>query len=292
MTTIAGLICGKDQALTLDAAFRSLKGVDELFYIDGGSEDGSLEIAGKHGAVYLPDAGNGSACRNAAAEAMRSDWLLWISPDDRLEPRAIHKLRKLAETVPTECNVINIWIEHVKAAKSRHLATRMTRKEVRYYGRVHEIPINGVTTNAHVTIFHDAGPWHDRPSDPQAIIQALAADVDQYPNDPRWFYYLGREFFAQHDYGNALFWFDRRCEMRGSLGELSDAHVHISHIWTLLGHRERARRAALEAFAINPNFKEAAARLASLSDDPFVKTAWSKIAAQASDEGVLVVRPV
>lgn len=292
MTTIAGLICGTNQDLYLDKAFKSLQGVDELFYMDGGSGDKSLEIAGCNGAVYLPAQSSGSECRNYAMETMTCDWLLWISPDDRLEDGAVEMLRKIASEVPAEVNAIDIWVHHIKGGAGSHLSTRMTRKGTRYYGRVHEIPVNGVYVAANVKVHHTAGPWHDTPTNPQAMIQALAADVAQYPNDPRWYYYLAREFFAQRDYGNALFWFDRRCEMAGSPGELADAYVHVSQIWAVLGNRDRAKRAAHEAFSINPNFKEAAARLAALNDDPAVKMAWVRIAEICTNAGVLVVRPV
>ena len=62
--------------------------VDEVVIVDTGSVDDSVAIAEAHGAPVLhrPWDGDFSAPRNAALDAARGRWILYIDADERLRP--------------------------------------------------------------------------------------------------------------------------------------------------------------------------------------------------------------
>jgi tetratricopeptide (TPR) repeat protein len=73
----------------LDACLESVRGVvDEIVVVDTGSDDGSIEIARRHGATVYEHAWTGdfARARNEALERTSCRWILYIDADERLAP--------------------------------------------------------------------------------------------------------------------------------------------------------------------------------------------------------------
>lgn len=78
----------------LAAMLAALPRVGELIVADGGSFDGSQEVAREHGAVVLAGPpGRGRQLRAGAAQAS-SDWLLFLHADTRLDEAAWDSVRR------------------------------------------------------------------------------------------------------------------------------------------------------------------------------------------------------
>ena len=73
-------------ARTLSACIERLDGASEIIVVDGGSTDGTAELAVAHGARLLTAArGRGTQLR-AGGAAAKGDWLLFLHADTLLDP--------------------------------------------------------------------------------------------------------------------------------------------------------------------------------------------------------------
>jgi len=86
-TQLSAALIVRDEERFLEDCLRSLGGrVDEIVVVDTGSTDRSREIARDFGARVLdhPWTGDFSAARNAAVDAARGAWILYIDADERV----------------------------------------------------------------------------------------------------------------------------------------------------------------------------------------------------------------
>lgn len=93
-----------NSAATLGRALESVKDFDDLLVCDGGSTDGTLEIAARYGARVIPqdpDAAEPhpirdySVVRNRCMEHARHDWILYIDSDETAEPELVEEIRAI-----------------------------------------------------------------------------------------------------------------------------------------------------------------------------------------------------
>jgi glycosyltransferase involved in cell wall biosynthesis len=77
----------RNAADQLGACLASLAFADEILVVDSGSDDGSLEIAGQHGArVIQKDWMGFGRQKQYAVEQARNDWVLCLDADERVSP--------------------------------------------------------------------------------------------------------------------------------------------------------------------------------------------------------------
>src|SRR5690625_7773847 len=83
--TISAVLIVKNEERKLAACLESLRWVDEIIVLDGGSDDRSREIAQAAGArVEVRTDWNGFGVQRGRAEALAtSDWILAIDADER-----------------------------------------------------------------------------------------------------------------------------------------------------------------------------------------------------------------
>ena len=90
-----------NEIIGLKAIFDKIpfKAVDEVFAVDGGSKDGTLEFFREHGVTtYVQEKkGRGEAFR-IAIEKAQGDALIFFSPDGNEEPNDIPKFKPFLET--------------------------------------------------------------------------------------------------------------------------------------------------------------------------------------------------
>lgn len=292
MVKLSAMILGKDQASMLGRALTSLKGCDEVLYIDQGSTDNSVEVAKAAGARVLTMPANIDGCgalRNWAAEQMAGPWCMWISADDELEAGGADKLRAFLDTVPETCGSAELKITERDAGMAFYFP-RVWRKGRKWIGRVHEIlEILEGTKRSDVRVTHWRGPWHDKPSDPEGVKKALAKDMADYPNSPRWLYYYARECFNATQYDEAVRLFVKRVNMPDHTPEKADAFVLMARALWELKQRTPARHAVMCAVLMNPHYKEALQLLAAWSP-PSHRPQWQRMIDGADNRHVMCNR--
>ncbi|MEM9596894.1 MAG: glycosyltransferase [Acidobacteriota bacterium] len=96
--SLAAALIVRDEERFLDDCLASLQGVvDDIVVVDTGSRDRTCEIAEAAGARLFHFAWRDdfAAARNAALDACRSDWVLYIDADERVVGGADAELRRL-----------------------------------------------------------------------------------------------------------------------------------------------------------------------------------------------------
>lgn len=105
----------------IEDAIVSVKWADEIVLVDGGSTDGTVELAQEMGArvVLEPFRGFGTT-RNAALAQLGGDWILSIDSDERCTPEARREIQRIVHDstsadvwfVPRRNWFFGRWIKH------------------------------------------------------------------------------------------------------------------------------------------------------------------------------------
>jgi tetratricopeptide (TPR) repeat protein len=192
----------RDEAHRLEACLASVAGfADEVVVLDTGSEDDSVAVARRCGAVVheLPWPGDFAPARNHALGLVRGDWVLVLDADERLRQEARQPLRRLM--AEPDVLVVNLLRRELGAAQSpfssvsrlfrRHPALRWSRA---YHATIDDSvaellasePHWRVETCGEVALLHD-GYRTERLADgskARRLRQAMEAELRQRPGDP------------------------------------------------------------------------------------------------------------
>jgi len=174
-----------------DALGRALKMispyVDEIIVVDGLSEDGTVEVARRFGAVVVQREFSGSFAieRNCGIEQAHCEWIFVLDPDETVKPKFLQTLRDLTSTkkydaysflrydvlpdgtvLETPCGHPEI---HVRLAKKDRL---------RYYGAIHEkAVVSGRIKFIPEAIFHHRGYFEDYPAEKKERFDAIGRNA-------------------------------------------------------------------------------------------------------------------
>jgi tetratricopeptide (TPR) repeat protein len=111
MTTVALSMIVRDAAASLAACLESVRGiVDEIVVADTGSTDETMAIAAQYDAQVIRVAWTDdfAAARNEALKAVKSDWVLVLDADERLDPSAASQVRGLIEDKSTAAYQVTV----------------------------------------------------------------------------------------------------------------------------------------------------------------------------------------
>lgn len=192
----------RDGASSLAACLASVRDfVEEMVVVDTGSVDDSVAIAEAAGAVvhHLPWPGDFAAARNAALGWVRSDWVLVLDADERLQPQALTPLREamaqpdalLITLLRQECGARQSPYSSVSRLFRRHPAICWSRA---YHSLVDDSVEALLAREPHWRVLHSNVPalLHDgyRPErieqegKAQRLRQAMEAELLRDPADP------------------------------------------------------------------------------------------------------------
>ncbi|MDZ4780849.1 MAG: glycosyltransferase family 2 protein [Planctomycetia bacterium] len=95
LPTLTVAIIAQNEARNLAELLPSLGWADEVLVVDGGSRDGTLALARRHGCRVVERRFDYFAAqRNCALQHARGNWLLMLDADERPTPRLVHELRR------------------------------------------------------------------------------------------------------------------------------------------------------------------------------------------------------
>ncbi len=164
--TIAAVVLTKNEETDLSVCLKSLNWVTDIFVIDSGSTDKTLEIAKKSGAKVIHHSfENFSQQRNFALTQVSSyNWVLMVDADEVVEKELSVELQFFAKdiyldgvSVPRKNYIFGKWIEHTDWYPDRRLVF-FRPKMVQYSGDIHErvsfVKGNGTVAEANANLLH------------------------------------------------------------------------------------------------------------------------------------------
>ena len=117
---LSAVIITRDAAAPLPECLQSVRFADEILIVDSGSQDGTREIAKRHGArvVHQDWLGYGKQ-KQFAVERAKYDWVLCLDADERVSPELAHRIQETLRA-PTlfaydmpRCNrFMGRWLRH------------------------------------------------------------------------------------------------------------------------------------------------------------------------------------
>lgn len=296
---LSAVLIGKNEEALLARCLGSLKGFDEIIFVDTGSTDKTVEIAKQFTDKTYFFEWNDSFkdARNFAKSKATGDWILSIDCDETLyEVAAVREAAMVGDqrgalaidvTLVAEDN--GEWFYFPRLFKNV--------SQVFWEGDIHNtVSIVGEKIgDVHIKVGYS--PAHQ--NDPERAFRILKKTVDRNPNDPRSLYYLGREYSYRRDWENCVRMIGKYVQISRFPMEMADAFLCMSRAYWAMGDPQGAVDACIQAVKINPNFKEACLFMADLARKDVNNRhwqsnvrQWESMASTATDEGVMFVRKV
>ena len=222
MPTLGLCVIAKNAAPTLRACLDSVRGlVQAMVVVDTGSSDATVAVARDAGATVLhfPWANDFAAARNAALQAMKTDWILVLDADEELDRKARIWIRRELKRPRAEGYIVPVrnylapWSEvlpghivlpprqkHPRAplapvyAVSQVCRLYRRRPDVYYVGAIHEqvdyrLMELGLPIARAGFFIHHFGWYRIQPSDLSRKYSfykdLLAKKLEQRPDDPQ-----------------------------------------------------------------------------------------------------------
>lgn len=271
----------------IEDMLKSAQGADEHVVIDTGSTDETLDICRKYTDKIYTDykwADDFSEAKNLAISRCTGEWTMGLDADCRLEPGGIQKIRDAIDNAPDDVNAL--YVRLVKG-KHTHYLSKIFRMSANphYVGKAHEVPSLKAVGDAVVDIHWLYSPRHK--DDPDRNIRILLTDD---LTKPRTQFYLGREYYERRRYDEALEWFSKYLENKGTwAAERAEAWLCVAQMYWWTQRGDKAREACLQAINCAPDFKEALLLMSEMHYSPS-KEIWKRYADCAKNTGVMFVR--
>ena len=148
MATLSIVTLALNEERNIEACLESVRWADEIFVVDSGSTDRTVELARKYTdrVITIEWRGYGPT-KNYALELVRGDWVLWLDADERVTPELAGEIRDVlasgdkgtaAYAMGRRAFFLGRWIRHSGWYPSR--VTRLFRRGMARFTeqRVHE----------------------------------------------------------------------------------------------------------------------------------------------------------
>ena len=298
---LVGVLIVKNEEQMLSRCLDSIKGLDNLYIVDTGSTDNTIEVAKKYTENVYDDYkwnDNFAEARNHAKDKVKEEnaWILSIDADEFLHEGGVEKIREAVDKAEAVDSLAIDLFLHAESDGQKHTFPRLFKKhpDVFWEGAVHNHINQAPKVIADVHITYGYSPAHQK--DPHRAFRILKKEVDRTGN-PREIFYLGREYWYRGEYKTCAEVMNRYVKSAHFMAEKADAYLIMARCYWAMGMGEDARHACMEALIINPHFKEAVLFMATLAGRGSGNPVWEKNgewwmkASELSDNtGVLFVR--
>lgn len=310
---ISACIVSFNEVDNIPRLMKSLKGIDDIVLCDGGSTDGTQELARSLGArVYdrhdnsatVVDADveefyarfgyfpsfkqgdkifNGAANRNEAVSYAKHDWI--FNPDcDEVVSWNLPEVKKLLPT----CDMVNCKIISDKDGKSYDTRKLYDKRRAKYVGRIHELPmVDGTPRLINIpsmSIRHYQKPRDHRKEYLSVMEYAILKDSDQ-----RSTFYLAKQYAYENIHDKAIQFFTLYLQTATWVPEITEALIFMTKCLWALGKNKEAVNAGLHALWVNPDSREVINLLAKIATKE-TSPIWKRYAPHARNTNMLIVR--
>lgn len=143
--TITACFVTRNHESSLGAALASIRALKaESIVVDTGSTDRTTDVADQHGAIVvtIPWNDDFSAAQNAALDRATGDWILWLNPDEEVDPQTIPLIERAtekAEVFAYDLRIVHEFDEKRPGFGPIDWQPRLFRRDpaVRYHRRLH-----------------------------------------------------------------------------------------------------------------------------------------------------------
>lgn len=297
---IIGCLIVKNESACLAKCLDSIKGVDNLYIVDTGSEDDTVEIAKRYTENVYTDftwCDDFAKARNHVLNKVKEEnaYILSIDADEYL-----HDFNALKEAVIEANKQGALAVDCKLYAENNgqmHYFPRLFKKspQVWWEGAVHNHISVLPKRIGNVEITYGYSPAHLK--DPDRAMRILKKESEKPDCSPRIIFYLGREYWYRRIYQDCVTTMNRYIEKSQFLAEKADALLITSRCYWAMGMGDKARESCMQAIIINPNFKEAVEFMVTLSgkgtgNELWEHNAlqWERMAQTADNSNVLFIR--
>jgi glycosyltransferase involved in cell wall biosynthesis len=311
---ISLVVCTLNEESNIADCISSASGVDEIVVADDGSTDATVQIAKSIGARIFrrrdwsikttqedvkkfvarfgwePAFTDGYRIRNGHLEAREgigaasNDWVLSLDADERVTwdlPRLKTQVLPNADQVSSQF----VHSHNADGTPTRvSTINKLFRKSLALIdARVHTclIPTGRIVETDLMRIDHYQKPGHTQPYVLAILEYSVLADDDQRSR-----FYLGREYYYQHQYDRALTLLNLYLTHATWQKEIAQARLYAARCYWESGRGDQARESCLQAVLLNPEHKEALQLMSELYFEPWSHK-WRHHAEVATDEDIL-----
>lgn len=288
VTVTAAVLVKNEERLIARCLQHLAPAVDEIVVIDTGSTDRTIEIAKQMPKVRLIHhewKNDFSEARNAGLAAITTDWVIWVDGDEILFPEDVPYVREIAglfdETpLPPILQICqNNTVSGVVSPDFAQVRMFSTKRGLHYRGKVHEqvTTIEGDIYHGEVLkamvrlrVQHDGYEPHivQQKDKLQRNLTLLEEMVREEPNNPAWWYFLGRETLGSGDKKRALEFLLKTeilAKEQIKFGRMLEVYMLMVKIYLSQNQLEEGKAACNKALAIHPDFPDAAFFLAQIN---------------------------
>jgi len=246
----------------IGTAIASTKGLaDEVVVLDTGSDDNTIAEARQAGARVLEGTGdrmNKAEARNHVIEYAMGDWVVILDCDEIIaDPIGLRHYLETTDVDTVYVRLVFMSGNTPTLEYNRMLCWRKGTMEYRY--RAHEVPlpVGAIWPSSDKTDF----VWEHRPPAGrstwklQYTLDRLLLDAEEYPDDPRPMFYLGRQYTYLHNWEKGLEWLGKYLESNGWI-DCADAWFYSARCYAGLNNRAEQIRALHRACAEMPKRRE------------------------------------
>jgi len=275
----------KNEESCIAKALESVKDADEIIVCDTGSTDRTIEIARQYTDKVFTDYkwnDNFAEARNHAQSKCTGDYILIIDADEYLEPGKMDELRTF------DGSALNFRTISDKSLQEHpSIRLHLNTPEIYWIGAAHNYLNVAPSHQSEIIMYFGYSPAHAL--DPDRTMRILEKDYKVNPENKRTMYYLALEYIARNRRDDAREILEKYLINAKPTPETADVHLLLARLKYTETSRDESMKHAINALAINPDFKEAYYLIGDLSRDR-ERMLWHKIAQKASNNGVLFAR--